>query len=69
MEPLADRLGLTPGVLALYIAGKAPVPEDVFFAAIDIVTEASVRDAAKPAVKKGEAKPVKTEARGRHQNS
>jgi hypothetical protein len=43
-------------MLSLYIRGQAPVPADIFFAASDMVTEASLSDIAKLNAE-GNAKP------------
>jgi DNA-binding transcriptional regulator YdaS (Cro superfamily) len=48
VEVLAERLGITPAMLAVLIRGEAPIPADMFFLCSEIVTDASVAEAAKP---------------------
>jgi len=44
---LAGQLALPPELLARYLRGELPVPQDVFLRATEILTDASVVDAAK----------------------
>jgi hypothetical protein len=49
VEVLAEALALTSEMLTRYVRGESPVPPDVFMRAVEIVTAASVRDAASAA--------------------
>ena len=37
-EALAARLGLTPGTIRLLVAGRVPVPQQVFLKVVDIIS-------------------------------
>jgi DNA-binding transcriptional regulator YdaS (Cro superfamily) len=37
-EALAARLGLTPGTIKLLMAGRVPVPQQVFLKVVDIIS-------------------------------
>jgi hypothetical protein len=37
-EALAARLGLTPGTIRLLVAGRLPVPQQVFLKVVDIIS-------------------------------
>jgi hypothetical protein len=44
---LAVECGVPPEMLARYLRGESPVPADLFLKATEIITAASVLDAAK----------------------
>jgi hypothetical protein len=48
MEALAVELGIPVEILSKYLRGELPIPTGVFLRASEIVTDATVVDAAKP---------------------
>ena len=46
---LAAELGITAATLAMLIRGELPVPPEMFLRATEIITDAAIKPASKPA--------------------
>ena len=51
VEALARRLGISAGVLRLYLEGRRPIPDELVFKAVDIVLDGPPASQSPPASK------------------